>query len=260
MEISHVIRGDEWLPSAPRHFLLYQAFGWEPPLIAHVSRILGPDKSKLSKRHGAHSVLEYRDQGYLPDAVVNFLALLGCRWTITPRSEPRDLIRHFDLDRVCQPAVFNADKLLWFNGMYILKCRRRSSRRRYVRALRTGWELGSTTTACSGSSRLCGANTSARGDRRYCGLLLLGRPAGVRGGALLGKKFAGEPSKAAAALEAVTQQRTAFQSGLTRPWRLAAPLAETLGMKAAICSGNSRGGNRQHGDAAALRDHGDPGQ
>ncbi|MEK7248549.1 MAG: glutamate--tRNA ligase family protein, partial [Chloroflexota bacterium] len=107
--------------SAPRHFLIYQAFGWEPPLFAHVSRILGPDKAKLSKRHGADSVLEYRDKGYLPDAVVNFLALLG--WSLDDHTEIIDretLIKHFDVDRLLpNPAVFNAEKLLWMNGMYI---------------------------------------------------------------------------------------------------------------------------------------------
>jgi glutamyl-tRNA synthetase len=121
MEISHVIRGDEWLPSAPRHYLIYQAFGWEPPIFAHVSRVLGPDKAKLSKRLGAHSVLEYREQGYLPEAVVNFLALLG--WSLDDHTELMSrqmLIENFSLDRLLpNPAVFNAEKLLWMNGMYI---------------------------------------------------------------------------------------------------------------------------------------------
>ena len=113
MEITHVLRGEEWLSSAPRHVLIYQAFGWEPPVFAHLSRVLGPDKAKLSKRHGAHAALEYRDQGYLPDAVVNFLALLG--WSLDDHTEIIDretLIKHFDLDRVLpNPAVFNAEKL-----------------------------------------------------------------------------------------------------------------------------------------------------
>ena len=116
-----MLRGDEWLSSAPRHVLIYQAFGWEPPAFAHLSRILGPDRAKLSKRHGAHATLEYRDQGYLPDAVVNFLALLG--WSLDDHTEIIDretLIKHFDLDRVLSnPAVFNAEKLLWMNGVYI---------------------------------------------------------------------------------------------------------------------------------------------
>jgi glutamyl-tRNA synthetase len=121
MEITHVIRGDEWLPSAPRHFLIYQAFGWEAPLFAHVSRVLGADRAKLSKRHGAHSVLEYREQGYLPDVLVNFLALLG--WSLDDKTDiiPRQtLVENFSLERLLpNPAVFNAEKLLWLNGVYI---------------------------------------------------------------------------------------------------------------------------------------------
>jgi glutamyl-tRNA synthetase len=121
METTHVLRGEEWLPSAPRHVLIYEAFGWDPPQFAHLSRILGPDRAKLSKRHGAHAALEYRDQGYLPEAIMNFLALLG--WSLDDHTEIMDrdtLVRHFDLDRVLpNPAVFNADKLLWMNGMYI---------------------------------------------------------------------------------------------------------------------------------------------
>jgi glutamyl-tRNA synthetase len=121
MEITHVVRGEEWLPSAPRHFLIYQAFGWEPPVFAHVSRVLGSDKAKLSKRHGAHSVLEYRDQGYLPDALVNFLALLG--WSLDDHTDIMSrqmLIDNFSVERLIpNPAVFNAEKLLWMNGVYI---------------------------------------------------------------------------------------------------------------------------------------------
>ena len=80
MEISHVLRGEEWVSSTPRQILLYQALGWEPPQFVHMSVILGPDKGKLSKRHGALSVLDYRDQGYLPEAMFNFLGLIG--WSL----------------------------------------------------------------------------------------------------------------------------------------------------------------------------------
>jgi glutamyl-tRNA synthetase len=121
MDITHVIRGEEWLPSAPRHFLMYQAFEWDPPEFAHVSRILGADRAKLSKRHGAHSVLEYREQGYLPDALVNFLALLG--WSLDDHTDiisRETLAQNFDPARLIpNPAVFNAEKLLWMNGVYI---------------------------------------------------------------------------------------------------------------------------------------------
>ncbi|HEY5639516.1 MAG TPA: glutamate--tRNA ligase [Dehalococcoidia bacterium] len=121
MEITHVIRGEEWISSLPRHVLIYQAFGWEPPVFVHVSRILGADRAKLSKRHGAHSALTYRNLGYLPEAVVNFLALLG--WSLDDKTEIIDretLIAAFDVDRLLpNPAVFNAEKLEWMNGVYI---------------------------------------------------------------------------------------------------------------------------------------------
>jgi glutamyl-tRNA synthetase len=121
MEITHVLRDESWLPSAPRHFLIYQAFGWEPPVFAHVSRVLGADRAKLSKRHGAHSVLEYREQGYLPDALVNFLALLG--WSLDDHTEimsRETLTENFSVERLIpNPAVFNAEKLTWMNGVYI---------------------------------------------------------------------------------------------------------------------------------------------
>jgi len=121
MRITHVLRGDEWIPSAPRHMLIYRALGIEPPVIAHLPRVLGPDGAKLSKRHGATSVFEYRDQGYLPEALFNFLALTG--WSLDDKTEilsKDELIKHFTLERVVKsPAVFNVDKLTWMNGVYI---------------------------------------------------------------------------------------------------------------------------------------------
>src|SRR3990170_2301726 len=121
MAITHVIRGEEWLPSAPRHKLLFEALGYGLPVFVHTPVILGPDRSKLSKRHGAQSVLEYRDMGYLPDAVFNFLGLLG--WSLDDRTEiisRDDFVRHFSLDRLLKsPAVFNLEKLDWMNGEYM---------------------------------------------------------------------------------------------------------------------------------------------
>ncbi|RLC59240.1 MAG: glutamate--tRNA ligase [Chloroflexi bacterium] len=121
MEITHVLRGEEWISSLPRHVLIYQAFGWEPPVFAHVSRILGSDRAKLSKRHGAHAALTYRELGYLPEAIINFLALLG--WSLDDKTEIIDLdtlIAAFDTGRLLtNPAVFNAEKLEWMNGVYI---------------------------------------------------------------------------------------------------------------------------------------------
>jgi glutamyl-tRNA synthetase len=123
MQITHVLRGDEWIPSTPRHVLLYQAFGWEPPTFVHLPVILGPDGGKLSKRKGAASVGDYRDLGYLPETLVNFLALLG--WNPGGDEEYMErtrLIELFTLEKINpQSAVFDEKKLEWLNGQYFLK-------------------------------------------------------------------------------------------------------------------------------------------
>lgn len=121
MQITHVMRGDDWIPSFPKHILLYQAFGWEPPRHGHVPNVMGPDKRKLSKRHGATSVIQFRDSGYLSEALVNFLALLG--WAYDDHTElfTRDqLIDLFDLEKIGKsPSIFDFAKLDWMNGYYI---------------------------------------------------------------------------------------------------------------------------------------------
>ena len=125
MGITHVTRAKEWLSSIPRHVQLYAAFDWEMPEFAHMPVILAPDKSKLSKRHGAASVMDYRDMGVIPSALMNYLALLG--WSLDDKTEvfpPDELIESFELGRVSRSdAVFDIDKLLWINGQHI----RRSS-------------------------------------------------------------------------------------------------------------------------------------
>ncbi len=121
MHITHVIRAEEHLSNTPRQIVLYHALGFDVPKFAHVSLILGADKKKMSKRHGATSVQQYRDAGYLPDALVNFLGLLG--WT--PNSDQEifsrdELIQQFTLDRVAKnPAVFDIEKLNWINFHYM---------------------------------------------------------------------------------------------------------------------------------------------
>lgn len=121
MEISHIMRAEEWLPSVPRHILLYHALGYEIPLMAHLPDVLGTDRSKLSKRHGAVSILDYYDAGYLPDAMVNFLALLG--WSLDGRTEiirREDLVKFFSIERISPTAaIFDKNKLDWMNGVYI---------------------------------------------------------------------------------------------------------------------------------------------
>lgn len=119
--ITHVIRSDEWLSSIPKHLFLYKCFGWEAPSYAHLSLILGKDKKKLSKREGSTSVEEFRDQGYLPEALLNFIVLLG--WN--PGTEQEfftlaELEKEFDLARINKsPAMFDIDKLNHFNAHYI---------------------------------------------------------------------------------------------------------------------------------------------
>jgi glutamyl-tRNA synthetase len=128
MQISHVFRGEDWLPSTPKHLLVYRAFGWDVPPHAHLPNVLGPDGKKLAKRHGATKVEEFRKEGYLPEAMTNYLALIG--WS--PRSAggetdddaelmPMDeLARRFALEDVGHSAgVFDPEKLAWMNRHYM---------------------------------------------------------------------------------------------------------------------------------------------
>jgi len=121
MEISHVMRAEEWLPSTPRHLQLFEALGFEPPKFAHLPMIMGPDRAKLSKRHGATAIGEYKDAGCLPDALLNFMVLLG--WSLDDKTDVvsiQAVIENFTLDRITKSsAIFDQDKLQWMNGMYI---------------------------------------------------------------------------------------------------------------------------------------------
>ncbi len=126
MEVTHVIRGDDHLSNTPRQIQIFEAFGWtKMPVFAHISMIHGPDGSRLSKRHGATSIEEFKKAGYLPEVMVNYLALLG--WSTTdsqqlfnPANKFEELVQKFELER-CQksPAVFDTEKLKWMNGVYI---------------------------------------------------------------------------------------------------------------------------------------------
>lgn len=122
MEISHILRGDEWLPTVPNRIVLYHAFGWKIPVYAHLPLILAPTgKGKLSKRHGGVEIRDFRRQGYLPEAMVNYLARVG--WSYDDKTEifGRDeLIRYFDLSGINNsPARFSYERLEWMNGYYI---------------------------------------------------------------------------------------------------------------------------------------------
>ncbi|WP_348344669.1 glutamate--tRNA ligase [Ignavibacterium sp.] len=123
MQITHVIRGEEWLSSTPKHVLLYDAFGWERPVFAHLPLLLNPDRSKLSKRQGDVAVEDYRDKGYLKEALINFVALLG--WNAGDDKEfyyIDELIEKFSLERVNKAgAVFDLQKLNWLNAEHLRK-------------------------------------------------------------------------------------------------------------------------------------------
>jgi glutamyl-tRNA synthetase len=138
MKITHVLRGDEWIASTPRHILIYEAFGWQPPHFAHMPVILAPDGGKLSKRRGAASVLDYQRAGFFPEALRNFLALLG--WSPGEDREIMSLaemIAAFSLERVsAKAAVFDETKLEWMNGQYL----QRRSPEELLPGVRLLWE------------------------------------------------------------------------------------------------------------------------
>ena len=121
MEISHVLRGEEWISSTPKHLLIYDYINAKVPEFIHLPLIFGKDKSKLSKRHGANSIIEYKKQGLLPNALLNYLALLG--WSPGNDLEflrPEDISKLFEIKGLStSPSIFDAEKLSWINGVHI---------------------------------------------------------------------------------------------------------------------------------------------
>jgi glutamyl-tRNA synthetase len=121
MRITHVLRGDEWLASFPKHVMLYSALDYDQPIFAHLPLILGPDRKKLSKRHGDTAFSAFRQEGYLPEAMFNFLGLLG--WSLDDKTEilsREEFVQSFSLERISKsPAIFDLEKLRWMNGHYI---------------------------------------------------------------------------------------------------------------------------------------------
>ncbi len=124
MHVSHVIRGEDHLSNTPRQILIYQALGWQPPLFAHHPLILGPDRSPLSKRHGATAVSQYREEGFLPEAIQNYLLLLG--WSHPSGEEVlplKEIIKAFSFENISKSApIFHRKKLEWLNGIYLRHC------------------------------------------------------------------------------------------------------------------------------------------
>ena len=121
MKISHIMRAQEWLPSGPLHVILYEAFGWEPPVYCHLPMVMGKDGQKLSKRHGSTAVRDFIAKGYLPEAILNYISLIG--WSFDDSREfftREELEKLFTIDKLNKaPGVFDYKKLDWFNGQYI---------------------------------------------------------------------------------------------------------------------------------------------
>jgi glutamyl-tRNA synthetase len=139
MNITHVIRGDDHVNNTPRQILMYQALGFDVPKFAHVPMILGSDKARLSKRHGATSVMIYKEMGFLPEALVNYLVRLGWSHGDQEIFSSKELIDHFALDAVGKsPAVFNPEKLLWLNAHYI----KEASSERLMEEMKSLWPAG----------------------------------------------------------------------------------------------------------------------
>ena len=239
MEITHVLRAEEWLPSAPRHLLLYQALGYEPPLFAHLPMVLAKDRARLSKRHGATSVLDYAEQGFLPEAMFNFIGLLG--WSLDDRTEiisREQFIQHFSLERIVKaPAVFDIEKLYWMNGVYMrslpverlaeLLCERleRDLPADVPRPLDRAYVARMVPLVQERLKRLDEA-------RELMEFFFLGDELDYTPDVLLGKAFAGKPGEAAQALEAVRERVVPLpewdHESLEGALR---PLADELGLK-----------------------------
>ena len=142
MNITHVIRGDDHVNNTPRQILMYEALGFDVPKFAHVPMILGSDKSRLSKRHGATSVMAYKEMGYLPEALVNYLVRLGWSHGDQEIFSQKELIEHFDFSAVGKsPAVFNPEKLLWLNAHYI----KEANAERLMEEMKPLWPAGTNT-------------------------------------------------------------------------------------------------------------------
>ncbi|MGL1892629.1 MAG: glutamate--tRNA ligase [Spirochaetaceae bacterium] len=123
MEITHILRAQEWIPSAPVHKMLYEAFGWTPPQYAHLPMVIGKDGKKLSKRHGATSLIQFRDGGYIPEGLINYVTMVG--WAFDDKREfftKEEFEEVFTLDKINKSAgTFDYKKLDWFNGQYLRK-------------------------------------------------------------------------------------------------------------------------------------------
>ena len=240
MRITHVLRADEWLPSAPRHLLLYRAFGHQPPELAHLPQVLGADRKKLSKRHGDAAVSEFRDRGFLPEAMFNFLGLLG--WSLDDRTEiiSRDeFIAGFDLERINRAGgIFDYDKLLWMNGVYIRALDDDELARRIAERLPADLPLYSDTPTQRDLLRRAAPLIKERikllsEAAALVSFLFQSDPLVYDVATLQGKRFAGDPTEALRIMRSAREELATLGSWAAAPIeeRLRALVAE-LGQKA----------------------------
>lgn len=141
MNITHIMRAQEWIPSGPLHILIYEAFGWTPPLYCHLPMVMGKDGKKLSKRHGSTAVRDFKEKGYLPEALLNYVSMVG--WSYDDKTQffsMDELCTLFSLEKINKaPGVFDYKKLDWYNGMYI---REKSDDELFTLLLPFMWECG----------------------------------------------------------------------------------------------------------------------
>ena len=236
MRVTHVLRGDEWLSSTPRHVLVYDALDWERPVFAHLPMILGSDGARLGKRHGATSILEFRDRGFLPEALLNFLGLLG--WSLDDRTEIIDrdtFVRQFTLDRILKnPAVFNMDKLLWMNGVYIRALSDEDLAERTAPYLERALGGPVDRDLLTRIAPLIRERIKLLADVvEMTDFFFEEGELDYTPETLLGKKFAGDATSAAAALRAVVARAEGVEPWAHEPLEAAIrPLAEELSLKA----------------------------
>jgi glutamyl-tRNA synthetase len=233
MEITHVMRGQEWLPSVPIYIILYAALGWKPPIYCHLPLVMGKDGHKLSKRLGSTSVREFREKGYLPEALLNCIVLVG--WSYDDSRELfslADLEKLFDINKLSKsPGVFDFQKLDWFNGMYI-RAKTPAELARLITPVlaKAGIDVSSVSAASlEGIAGLVRERIKTLAEAPAMVRYLFEEPAAPQAEDLVPKKT--EPGKAVEALKAALESLSKISGSEEENEKLFRGLAETLGMK-----------------------------
>ncbi len=232
MEITHIMRGQEWLPSIPIYVVLYAAFGWAAPVYCHLPMVMGKDGHKLSKRLGSTSVRDFREKGYLPEALLNCIVLVG--WSYDDSRELftlKDLEQLFDIKKLNKaPGVFDYQKLDWFNGLYIrAKTPAELARLIAPELLKAGFDVSAKGAVLEEIAGLVRERIKTLVEAPAMVRYLFEDPAKPAAEDLVPKKM--EPSKALGALKAVLDLLSKISASEEENEKLFRGLAETLGMK-----------------------------